>query len=62
MKSSSQLSDVLHVLLHLAQADAPVTSEVLASAMSTNPVVLRRLMVGLRQVQEDVQHVGELAA
>ena len=49
MKSSSQLSDVLHVLLHLAQADAPVTSEVLASAMSTNPVVLRRLMVGLRE-------------
>jgi DNA-binding IscR family transcriptional regulator len=49
MKSNSQLSDVLHVPLHLAQADAPVTSEVLASAMSTNPVVLRRLMVGLRE-------------
>ncbi|RZL90749.1 MAG: Rrf2 family transcriptional regulator [Variovorax sp.] len=49
MKSSSRLSDVLHVLLHLAQADGPVTSEVLAAAMSTNPVVLRRLMVGLRE-------------
>ncbi|VTU38702.1 Rrf2 family transcriptional regulator [Variovorax sp. RA8] len=49
MKSSSQLSDVLHVILHLAQADAPLTSEALASAMSTNPVVLRRLMVGLRE-------------
>lgn len=49
MKSSSQLSDVLHVLLHLAQADAPLTSEALAAAMSTNPVVLRRLMVGLRE-------------
>jgi len=48
MRSSSQLSDVLHVLLHLAQADTPCTSEVLASAMSTNPVVLRRLMAGLR--------------
>ena len=50
MRLSSQLSDVLHVLLHLAQADAPLTSEALASAMSTNPVVLRRLMVGLREV------------
>jgi len=49
MKSSSRLSDVLHVLLHLAHADAPVTSEVLAAAMSTNPVVLRRLMAGLRE-------------
>jgi len=48
MKSSSRLSDVLHVLLHLAHADAPVTSEVLAVAMTTNPVVLRRLMAGLR--------------
>lgn len=48
MKSSSQLSDVLHVLLHLSQADAPTTSEVLARAMGTNPVVLRRLMAGLR--------------
>jgi DNA-binding IscR family transcriptional regulator len=49
MKPSSRLSDVLHVLLHLAHADAPVTSEVLAVAMNTNPVVLRRLMVGLRE-------------
>jgi len=48
MKQSSQLSDVLHVLLHLAHADTPCTSEVLASAMGTNPVVLRRLMAGLR--------------
>lgn len=49
MKQSSQLSDVLHVLLHLAQADTPLTSETLAAAMSTNPVVLRRLMAGLRE-------------
>lgn len=49
MKQNSQLSDVLHVLLHLAQSDAPLTSEKLASAMSTNPVVLRRLMGGLRE-------------
>ena len=49
MISSSRLSDVLHVLLHLAHADGPLTSESLASAMGTHPVVLRRLMAGLRQ-------------
>lgn len=49
MKSSSRLSDVLHILLHLAQADSPLTSDALASAICTNPVVLRRLMVGLRE-------------
>jgi len=48
MKSSSQLSDVLHVLLHMAEHEGPTTSEVLAAAMHTNPVVLRRLMAGLR--------------
>lgn len=49
MKSSSQLSDVLHVLLHMAQSDSPLTSEALAAAIGTNPVVLRRLMAGLRE-------------
>lgn len=49
MKQSSQLSDVLHVLLHMAEHDGPATSEVLAAAMSTHPVVLRRLMGGLRE-------------
>ena len=48
MKQSSQLSDVLHVLLHLAESRSPLTSETLAAAMATNPVVLRRLMAGLR--------------
>lgn len=48
MKHSSQLSDVLHVLLHMAEGDGPSTSEALAAAMQTNPVVLRRLMGGLR--------------
>ena len=48
MKQSSQLSDVLHVLLHLAEADMPLTSDTLAAAMRTHPVVLRRLMAGLR--------------
>jgi len=49
MKSGSRLSDVLHVLLHMAEADGPSTSEDLARAMQTHPVVLRRLMGGLRE-------------
>lgn len=49
MKSNSQLSDVLHVLLHMAESEAPLTSETLAKAMQTHPVALRRLMAGLRE-------------
>ena len=48
MTKDSRLSGVLHALLHLAQADGPVTSEQLARTMQTNPVVMRRLMAGLR--------------
>jgi DNA-binding IscR family transcriptional regulator len=32
----------------MAEADAPVTSEAMAKAMRTNPVVIRRVMAGLR--------------
>jgi len=49
MKRDSKLSGVLHVLLHMAEMDGPITSESLAAAMHTNPVVVRRLMAGLRQ-------------
>jgi Rrf2 family protein len=49
MKRDSRLSGVLHVLLHMAEHDGPVTSEVLAKAMDTNPVVIRRVMAGLRE-------------
>ena len=48
MRRDSRLSGVLHVLLHMAEADGPVTSELLAKAMQTNPVVIRRIMAGLR--------------
>ena len=48
MKRDSRLSGVLHVLLHMAQRNGPVTSEMLAKAMDTNPVVIRRIMAGLR--------------
>lgn len=49
MKNDSRLSGVLHVLLHMAESAGPVTSEVLARAMQTNPVVIRRIMAGLRE-------------
>jgi Rrf2 family protein len=49
MRRDSRLSGVLHVLLHMAEHKGPVTSEVLAQAMHTNPVVIRRIMAGLRQ-------------
>lgn len=49
MKSNSQLSGVLHVLMHMALREGPTTSESLARAMQTNPVVVRRLMGGLRK-------------
>lgn len=44
------MSGVLHVLLHMAQQDVPFTSETLARAMDTNPVVIRRIMAGLRDL------------
>ncbi len=48
MRPNSQLSGVLHVLLHMAELDGPATSETLALMMQTNPVVIRRIMAGLR--------------
>jgi DNA-binding IscR family transcriptional regulator len=61
MKRDSRLSGVLHVLLHMAEQDGPVTSEVLAKAMCTNPVVIRRIMGGLRDegyVRSEKGHGG----
>ncbi|MBF0886678.1 Rrf2 family transcriptional regulator [Gluconobacter sphaericus] len=49
MRQDNRLSCVLHVLLHMAEAGGPMTSEVLARALNTNPVVVRRLMGGLRE-------------
>lgn len=48
MKRDSKLSGVLHVLLHMLGMKAPATSEQLAKMMGTNPVVVRRVMAGLR--------------
>lgn len=48
MRRDSRLSGVLHVLLHMAERKGPSTSDDLARAMDTNPVVIRRIMAGLR--------------
>ncbi len=49
MKRDSRLSGVLHVLLHMADHRGSSTSEQLARAMQTNPVVIRRILGGLRE-------------
>lgn len=48
MRSNSQLSRMLHVLIHMARHEGPVTSEQIARMLNTNPVVARRTMAGLR--------------
>ena len=61
MRRDSRLSGVLHVLLHMAEHRGPVTSDFLAKAMHTNPVVLRRVMAGLRDqgfVRSEKGHGG----
>jgi Rrf2 family protein len=61
MRRDSRLSGVLHVLLHMAEHDGPVTSDMLAKAMGTNPVVVRRIMAGLREdgyVRSEKGHGG----
>lgn len=49
MKTDNRLSGVLHILLHMAEIDGPVTSAALAKMMQTNPVVVRRILGGLRE-------------
>jgi len=61
MKRDSRLSGILHVLLHMAEHEGPVTSETLSRAMGTNPVVIRRVMAGLRRrgyVRSEKGHGG----
>lgn len=61
MKRDSRLSGVLHVILHMAEVDEPMTSEALAQVMLTHPVVVRRVMAGLRDsglVRSEKGHGG----
>ncbi len=61
MKGDNRLSRMLHVLIHLGQQEEPVTSELMAQMLNTNPVVVRRTMAGLREkgfVRADRGHGG----
>ena len=61
MKQDNRLSAVLHALLHMADHGGPLTSTELARMMSTNPVVVRRTMAGLREaglVRSEKGHGG----
>lgn len=39
---------MLHVLLHMARHDGPMTSDAIAAMLGTNAAVVRRTMAGLR--------------
>jgi DNA-binding IscR family transcriptional regulator len=61
MRQNSRLSGVLHILLHMAEHEGPLTSEMLAKPLGTNPVVIRRIMAGLRDqgyVRSEKGHGG----
>lgn len=61
MRNDSRLSRMLHVLLHMARHEGPMTSDVIATMLRTNPVVVRRTMAGLRDagyVRSDKGHGG----
>ncbi|KHL53467.1 Rrf2 family transcriptional regulator [Xanthomonas cannabis] len=61
MRTDSRLSRMLHVLLHMARREQPMTSEQIASMLATNAVVVRRTMAGLRSagyVQSSKGHHG----
>lgn len=61
MRTDSRLSRMLHVLLHMARDDQPVTSERIAQMLGTNPAVVRRTMGGLREagyVRSEKGHGG----
>ncbi|MBE2264193.1 MAG: Rrf2 family transcriptional regulator [Burkholderiaceae bacterium] len=61
MKLDSRLSSVLHALLHMAEQTEPVTSDILAQCLGTNPVVVRRTMGYLREagiVTSERGHAG----
>jgi Rrf2 family protein len=49
MKHDSRLSSMLHLLLHMAHAGRKLTSEDLAPMLRTNPVLVRRMLAGLRE-------------
>ncbi|WP_318763821.1 Rrf2 family transcriptional regulator [Aminobacter niigataensis] len=49
MTQDSRLSRMLHMLIHIDLHDGRATSETIAQMLGTNPVVVRRMMAGLRK-------------
>ena len=49
MRRDSKLSSILHLLLHMAHSNRPLTSDELAGFLQTNPVLVRRTLSGLRE-------------
>ncbi len=45
---NARLSRMLHILIHMARMQNPLTSEAAATMLATNAVVVRRTMAGLR--------------
>lgn len=61
MKTDQRLWRVLHVLLHMSEHHKPLTSQEIAKMLDTNPVVVRRIMAGLRNkgyLQSEKGHGG----
>ncbi|MCE4222786.1 Rrf2 family transcriptional regulator [Methylobacterium sp. C25] len=61
VRNDSRLSRTLHVLLHMARRDGPMTSQVIGQMLGTSPVVVRRTMAGLREagyVRSEKGHGG----
>lgn len=50
MKQNEQLSRILHILIHIHLHQGAATSETIAAMLDTHPVVVRRMMAGLRNL------------
>jgi DNA-binding IscR family transcriptional regulator len=48
MPTDNRLSRMLHVLIHMDQIGAPLTSDTISRMLHTNPVVVRRTMARLQ--------------
>ena len=61
MRQDSRLSRMLHVLIHMGRHDGVMTSDMIATMLDANPVVIRRTMAGLREqgyVRSEKGHRG----
>jgi DNA-binding IscR family transcriptional regulator len=58
MRNDGRLSRMLHVLIHMARHDGPMTSATIARMLDTNPVLIRRTMSGLRDAGYVISEKG----